>query len=254
NLNRLREVNMKDGALVRRVGNTIKGFLSPSYRRMDASPVFEAFVNKAVSSGFVPYRGMNTDYRYQISFIKPEMIEVAPEEFVVYGLNLTTGDYGSQAMQIEMLVLRIACANLAIGYDLLRKVHLGKRFEWGDGESVIFSERTQTLDSKAVASAVEDVVGESTKHVGLLTDKIQSSAQTEPDVAKVLANIRKSGFGKEIAEKIKNIYETDTGVELLPQKKTTWRLANTLSLIAKGIGNKDKQIDLEKESFKLLAA
>lgn len=253
NLNILKYRFMDDGVLIRKVDDTVKGFLSPSYRRMDASPIFEAFVNKAMKNGFVPYRGMTTDYRHQISFIRPEISEIAPQEFVVYGLNLTTGDYGSQAMQIEMMVLRIVCTNLAIGYDLLRKIHLGKRFNGGEDNFISLSSKTYELDTKAIASAIGDVVAQSAKHIEIVNKTVKDSASQNVDVKKVLDGMKKKGFGKDILEKIKNTYELPAPVELLPQTPSNWRLSNTLSLIAQSVEDKDTRIDLEKESFAVIA-
>jgi hypothetical protein len=96
NLKRLTERMEDGGILLRRVGTTIKGWLSPAYKRMDAAPIMEAFLKRTLEKGFVPYRGMNTQYRYQIAMIQPRIWEPAPGEFVIFGTSLVTGDYGNQ--------------------------------------------------------------------------------------------------------------------------------------------------------------
>ena len=130
NLKRLTDRMEDGGILLRRVGTTIKGWLSPAYKRMDAAPIMEAFIKRNLEKGFVPYRGMNTAYRYQIAMIQPRIWEPVPGEFVVFGTSLVTGDYGNQSLEIDLLMLRIVCLNLAIGYDMFRKSTLAQDFRW----------------------------------------------------------------------------------------------------------------------------
>jgi hypothetical protein len=96
NLKRLTERMEDGGILLRRVGTTIKGWLSPTYKRMDAAPIMEAFLKRTLEKGFVPYRGMNTAYRYQIAMMQHRIWEPIPGEFVIFGTSLVTGDYGNQ--------------------------------------------------------------------------------------------------------------------------------------------------------------
>jgi hypothetical protein len=88
NLKRLTERMEDGGILLRRVGTTIKGWLSPAYKRMDAAPIMEAFLKRTLEKGFVPYRGMNTQYRYQIAMIQPRIWEPILGEFVILGTSL----------------------------------------------------------------------------------------------------------------------------------------------------------------------
>jgi hypothetical protein len=88
NLKRLTERIEGGGILIRRVGTTIKGRLSPAYKRMDVAPIVESFLKRTLEKGFLPYRGMNTAYRYQISIIQPRIWEPVPGEFVVFGISL----------------------------------------------------------------------------------------------------------------------------------------------------------------------
>ncbi len=50
NLKRLTERMEEGGILLRRVGTTIKGWLSPAYKRMDAAPIMEAFLKRTPRS------------------------------------------------------------------------------------------------------------------------------------------------------------------------------------------------------------
>jgi len=68
---------------------------------------------------------MNTDYRYQVSMIQPRIWgKPVARRVCCLGTSLVTGDYGNQSLEIDLLMLRIVCLNLAIGHDLFRKIHL----------------------------------------------------------------------------------------------------------------------------------
>jgi len=259
NLRRLTIREAEDGILVRRINRAediplVKGWLSPAYKRMDASPVFESFLERSLKKGFVPYRGLNTDYRYQISMIYPHIFNPVPNEYVLFGLSLTTGDYGNQSLEISLLLLRIVCMNLAIGYDLFRRVHLGSRFQMGADDIITISDRTRMLDTKTIASAIGDVVDSAENHVKLLEQRIRESAEqelSENERKKIFEGLGKK-FKKEITEQIKTSYELPEGIEVLPAGNTLWRLSNAISLVANSVKTLDEKVDLEKEAMRLL--
>jgi hypothetical protein len=256
NLKRLTERMEDGGILLRRVGTTIKGWLSPAYKRMDAAPIMEAFLKRSLDKGFVPYRGMNTDYRYQVSMIQPRIWEPVPGEFVVFGTSLVTGDYGNQSLEIDLLMLRIVCLNLAIGHDLFRKIHLGSRFQMGEGDEIVpISQKTINLDTDTISSAVTDVVNASETHIKLLEHKIQeASAKEIRDPKSIYDSLRKRGLRKETVERIKTAYDLPREVEILPKGNNLWRLSNAISLVANGIERPDEKVDLEKEAMNILMA
>jgi|TARA_R100001530_G_scaffold21392_1_gene17652 hypothetical protein len=248
NLNILHHRLNDDGLLLRRVDEQIKGVLSPSYRRMDGAPIIHGFVESALQAGYVPYTGTNTDYRYNICFILPEVFQPSENEFIVLGISITTGDYGSCALQIELVVLRITCRNLMLGTDVMRSVHIGKRFNMGEESIISISNETHDLDNRAVASMVSDAVKSSIDLQGGVRQKITNSMQDVPiDINVEIAKMRKKGFSKELAESVKATYDAPLPVVSLPQDKNKWRLANAISLLANQDGiAKDLALDLQK--------
>ena len=254
NLRTMTRRTMEDGVLVRRVGTVVKGWLSPSYKRMDGSILFETFIDKVTKNGLVPYRGMNTDYRYQVSFIYPKVFTPAKNEAVTYGMSLMTGDYGDQSVELSMMVLRIICANLAIGLEMLRKIHLGARFK-SEEEMIDFSRQTLELDGRTVASAIGDVVDTGSKKIEYLDKKIReaSSKEVGKDQLKgALQDLRRKGIGKELTEKVGNLFNLDDVIELLPAGKSEWRLSNAISLVAQSAKSQDVRVDMEKSAMDIL--
>jgi hypothetical protein len=252
NLDRMNRKINPDGTMIRQVDGVARGLLSPSYRRMDASPIFQGFMEGTMASGYVPYRGLNTHSRYNLTMLSPHILEIAPNEVVVYGVSLTTSDYGAAALNMDLMALRIWCTNLAVGYDLFRKFHLGKRFQSGE-EFVELSTKTQDLDTATISSAIMDVVKQSKEQITILHETIMEKAGDEVDVKKYIETLKKKGISKEVADKIQVLSDTDMPIEALPQVHNKWRLSNIMSLIAKDVNPKDdNKIFLEKEAMAVL--
>jgi hypothetical protein len=242
-LGRLLGATMPEGMLIREVGGTVKGVLSPSYKRMDSSPIFEGFAEAALSTGLVPYRGEVTETRALLSFLRPEIVEITPGEHVAFGVDLRNSDYGNGALSLSLFMWRLLCTNGAAAADLFRKVHLGRRFEAAEGVSVL-SQRTLDLDARTLRSAVADQIKALPAAIAATTDTVRGVASAEVNLSKTLADLGKRGLTKGLAEKARATYEnTSLPVEALPQQMGAWRLANVLSLLANAETG-DKAADL----------
>ncbi len=249
-------LSRQDSALlVREVSGTVKGVLSSSYKRMDASPIFEEFATSAISKlHLAPYKGEVTDTRAFLSFIEPEIREIAPGEYVVLGTELRASDYGNGPVEVSLVVLRLVCNNGMIGMSMLRKVHIGRRFDaetFQGGGVVTLSDRTTNLDVATLRSGVRDIVTSLPKAFNALTSAVKNRvADAKVDLDATLAALSKSGLGKDTIAKVKATYEqTALPVEALPQAPGAWRLSNVLSLIAQDEKNLDKAHDLREAAW-----
>ena len=252
NIERLTRKFADDGLMFRTVNGLTKGVMSTSFGRFDASPLFMGFVERCLSAGYVPYKGHNTTNRYQITFLDPNIREVAPNEYLVFTITFTTSDYGAAANSIELGVLRVWCTNLAVGLNLLRKVHIGNRFNSSDA-FVQLSDTTHNLDVKTVSSAIKDIVSKSTEMFPALEKSISivaaEGSTQDHQMTKIMDKVRKE-YGKEIADSAKTLYDTQ-GLEALPEIPGVWRMSNVLSLLAQQ-QNDDLRLDLQKEAFEVL--
>lgn len=256
NVRRLLAETAEDGLLVREVSGTAKAILSPSYKRMDSSPMFEAFVRESLKGGLVPHSGEVTDTRAFVSFLRPEIVEILPGEHVVFGIEAKNSDYGRGAFDLAVTIWRLLCSNGAIGTSMLRKIHLGRRFDAeGDTSNVIkLSAKTLDLDSKALASAVQDTVKALPAHAEAQVAVVRKAAEKEVNVAEVVAKLSKAGLRKATAEKVKMMFEEKSiGVESLPQQQNAWRLSNVLSLLANSEAG-DAAHDLREMAHDVIAA
>lgn len=245
-----------DGLLVRTVGSAAKAFLSPAYKCLDNALFFDTFVEQALAAGLVPYRGDVSDTRGFLSFLRPEIIEIAPGEFVVPGTELRGSDYGNGAQELNAILLRLLCLNGATGYDLFRKIHIGRRFdasEFGTDNVVQLSQKTIELDVRTVRSALTDTMKGVTKHLSALTESVREAVAKEVDVDSTIAGLKKKGLKAKSLEKVKALYDNEAlPVEALPQAPGAWRLSNALSLLANSTPDLDEAADLRDAAFAVL--
>jgi hypothetical protein len=252
NLDTMTHRMAEDGLLFRTVNKKLKGWLSPSFKRMDASPIFEEFVHGALRMGFVPMVGHNTSYRYQITMLMPELFELVHDEYIVFTLTITTGDYGGVANSMHLGILRVICTNLATGIEMLRKVHLGRRFDMEDKDSMILSQQTHELDTKTVASAIKDMINTTPNYIDAVKKQLPALAGKPISVKEALATLKRRGIGKDIAEQVATLYQVQTaGAQILPQAPGLWRWSNAISAIAQS-HKPDIRIDLEREAMNVL--
>jgi hypothetical protein len=257
NLHKLTSKLAVKGLLLRKVGTTVKGVLSPSYRRMDASPIIEAFISQALSFGFVPYEGKNTDYRYSIRFLLPKIFNPTGNEYVTYGACLSTSDYGASALKLELMILRIVCENGAVGMDVFKHIHIGRRFdEWDGQDSIELSGHTYKLDTQTIASAVKDAMKALPESFHVLNTRISEASNKELSTEQAMSILKTKNLGKEVLAEAKTLYEMPDSVQVLPAGRTAWRLSNVLSLMAQGqkMKSEDQRIDMQGLAMDVLAA
>ncbi len=241
-----------DGLLIRDVAGTIKGVLSPAYKRIDASPLFEGYLKASLDAGYLPHKGEVTDTRAFISFIQPELHEIIEGEYVVLGHELKTSDYGNGGVELDLSITRLLCLNGLIGSDVMKRVHLGRRFDGFGEKSVIkLSGRTERLDTATIHSALRDAVKALPSHVEALEATLKENVTKNINVSQAVALLKKSGVKAAVAEKVKTLYETQLPVESVPQSPGAWRFANVLSLLANEAKG-DEAKDLQAAAFDVL--
>jgi hypothetical protein len=240
-----------ESVMLREINGTIKGWLSPSYKRMDAAPIIGTFVEENIKNGLVPIKAFNTDSRVQLRFAYPDVIipNGLERESCLIGVTCTTSDYGGSAFKMEMFVLRLVCLNGMIGQMLFRQVHLGSRFTSEDAVHYL-SKKTQDLDIRTLESGMKDLIKTLPPMREQIKTKIEQAFTKTPTSA-TWAEIKKN-TDKGTNEAITNAFNTNLDIDLLPPEKSNWRLANAISLIAQQQKNADKRLDLENMAMKYI--
>lgn len=237
--------NMPDRRmLVRAVNETeVRGFLSDRYRRLDSSPIVEAFIERTLAHNGVPIEGRALDTKFYLKVVLPHVLEPIPGEVMLWGLLLRNSDFGDGKLEISGFVHRLRCTNLAMGEDGFAKVHLGGRLD----DNIEFSQRTYELDTQTTASAVKDVVDAvlEPSNVRKKMETIKLLAQENVDADAVLKAIRaKSKLTKGEAEEVAKLFSS-AEIEMLPPGQNAWRLSNAISLLAQQ-ADPSRQLELEE--------
>jgi len=230
-----------DRFLLRSVRGELRGFLSDKYRRLDSRPVLEAFIKGIQEFGARPIDGFALQTKIHLRAILPYVFEPFPGEIMAFGAEIRDSDYGDGKLAVNGFVERMWCTNLATTEDVLSQVHLGKRLP----DNVQFSTQTYELDTKAMASAVNDV----TKNV-LGSDAVNrylamvKRANEEKIAPSAITTWVKKHLNKEEGEKVVEKFSS-ADVELLPAGQTAWRWSNALSWLANETSDERRKLELQ---------
>lgn len=237
-----------DRVLLRSVRGQLRGFLSDKFRRLDARPLIEALASEAQAVGAIPIDGVATDTRVALKLIDSRIDEPVPGEFVVYGLQWSTSDYGNGTHAVSSFALRVVCLNGATGENLLKQIHLGGRL----ADNIEFSNRTLQLDTRASVSALRDVVRGTLTQGG--RERVSSAIRAAnakgysgPQLKTVLAK----QFNKDTVKSIVDAYESPDIINL-PAGDTAWRASNAISWIARNTKDDEVRLDLERAAGALV--
>lgn len=248
NLNKLFAHLNGDRFLLRSVNGQVRGFLSDSYRRLDARPILDAFLGSVINFGAQTVDGFVSDTKVSIKVVLPYVFEPIPNEPMLIGAEYENSDFGNGAVTVNTFVDRLWCTNFARSESLLRKIHLGARL----AEGTIFSERTYQLDTQTMASAVGDMVKQAlapesvNNYVGL----VKAANEKKVEGLAVAEYLKKNLTKVEAEEATKAFNSAD--VEQLPAGNTVWRFSNALSFLAKQAATPERTQELQRMAGEVL--
>jgi len=228
--------------LLRAVRNQALGFLSDSYKRLDARPMSEAFVDAAMKYGARPLDGFALTTKTNLRAILPYVFEPFPGEVLAFGGQLSNSNYGDGKLELSSFVIRMYCTNLASTEDVLSQIHLGRKIS----DNVVFSARTIELDSQTMSSAIHDVaasvfsVEAVDKYLALVTEANNNKISTEQ-----IHNWAKKNLTKQETESAVGKFAS-ADIELLPAGQTGWRWRNALSWLANETKDEHRKLELQE--------
>lgn len=247
NLNKLFGESLKTN-LVRTVEGEIRGILSDRFRRMDARPLLEKFVEGCDVIGARPIEGFVEDTRVVLRAVLPVVFEPVENEVMIFGYEWRTSDFGHGAHSMTMWMKRLWCTNHAILDEILRQIHLGKKLD----ESVNLSETTVNLNTQATASALYDTVVHSLSphRIELYLEGIKLMNEEKVSASAVKGFLEKK-FAKTERERIIEQFNS-ADIEMMPAGQTKWRLSNAISWIANEVDNIDKKLYYQEVAGNML--
>lgn len=238
--------------LVRSINGEARAVLSDKFRRIDCRPGLDALAQVATSARAIVADATVTATRVSVKFVRPEVLEPTPGEFVVFGLDWSNSDFGRGAQTLRAFVMRLFCWNGATLESEIRQIHLGGRLS----DDVSYSDRTYALDAKATVSAIRDTAqallgDESVKRI---TGVVAAAVNEKIDPKVKMADLRKR-IGKGLADQVGEAFNRPD-VEDLPPGNNAWRWSNALSWVAGHAEDPETRIDMERlagEALKIAA-
>ena len=182
-LNETAKQRKPERVLVRNVGDTVRGVLSDSYKRINSMKVFMSFMQAAINSEARLYDAAIDDTKSFVEVIKPEIQTIETprngEIDVVFGAELRNSDYGDGRLNLRTFMLNVVCLNGMIGTKFLNEVHRGGRLP----ENLVLSESTYEKESIAQASLVTDSMNHlfDTENMRKEVERIQRASDTVMD-------------------------------------------------------------------------
>lgn len=250
NLNQIYR-NEDERFLIRSVGGEARGFLSDRFRRLDSRPLLDSFVGSCSELGLVPLQGWALDTKVKMRALLPRVFEPLDNEVLAFGLEWSNSDFGDGGHTVKLYTLRIWCTNLAVGEEVLRQVHLGKRLD----DNITYSRQTLEADTKANTLALRDVVHHAIgpERVEAMLESVRQASSDEIKGRDVIVNrLKRLNLDKATTEKVADAFESPDVVNL-PPGNTTYRLSNALSWVAQFKDlSPEKRLDLEQAAGQLL--
>lgn len=231
-----------DRYLVRSVGGEARAFLSDKFRRIDCRPGALALLEAAMKRGMIVSDGAFTDTRSSMKFIRPEVLEVFPGEYMVFGFEWSNSDYGRGASDLRLFFWRCLCWNGATGESVVRQIHIGRRLQ----DDVEYAQETLEADAKASALALRDAAASamSPEKTAKMIEGIKAANATKIDPKGRVESLRKV-MTKGEAERVVEAFNSPD-VENMPAGNTLWRWSNAISWVGGKLDDDDRRLDFER--------
>jgi hypothetical protein len=222
--------------LFRSVEDQVRGVLSDSYRRLNSLDVYTKFMHAATGNGAVVYDALYTDTKTFINVLIPHVFEVeTPENGTVYsmfGAEITNSDFGASYLKVRVTQMNLVCDNGLISQHLVKEMHRGSRFPDG----INFSVDTYNYDTKATASAINDVVKQSLsretleKTVNIMKEASAKRIEIDKEFEKLKKStkLNMSDFEMSQVDRILKNNNPEDGVQ---GNATKWKMAQAVTAI-----------------------
>jgi hypothetical protein len=234
--------NTDDRYLIRSVQGEARAVLSDKFRRRDCRPGALALLEAAQQRGVIVSDGAFTDTRSVMRFIKPEVIEVFPGEWMVFGASWGNSDYGRGASDLRLFFWRCWCWNGAEGESVVRQIHIGRRLQ----DDVDYAADTIAADATASALALRDAFAGafSDGKITRMIEGIRSANETKIDGKARAEGLKKVLTKGEVAQVVDAFNGAD--VENMPAGNTLWRWSNAISWVGGQLDDADRAIDFAR--------
>lgn len=150
--------------LVRTLDGHVRGFLSDTYRMIDAHDILESILPVLIDLDFKVVSSEITEQRLYLKTTTEKVQgEVKQGDVVQYGVVVSTSDVGAGSLRIEPYMNRLVCLNGMIMSTTFRKFHRQGRGEFSDEIQELMSDRTKALNDAALFATMKDYLAATMK-------------------------------------------------------------------------------------------
>jgi hypothetical protein len=237
--------------LVRTLDGNARAYLSDRFRTIDDSLIMQAFLPVAFDHKDMRFMTQAlTDQRLYIQAVFPTMqAEVKKGDVIQAGIVLANSEVGLGAVDVSLMLWRLACTNGMTAASLLRKNHVGARIGLGEEASDIFARDTIEAEIKSFQLRLRDVLRNALTEASFMVEinKMREAAGMEIDrPTEFIKNVTKS-FG--FSEKDSDFILSNMVAE---HNLNKYGFANGITNLARQLDNRDRQYDLESVGYKAL--
>lgn len=244
----------RDRVLFRTVGGQLRGVLSDRYRRLNSEQIYEQFINASNNLGATIYDVAYTDTKSYISTIIPKVFEIPTENngnvYSVFGARISNSDFGDGALEVRAFQMNVVCMNGMVSESTLKQIHLGKKLP----DNMVFSEQTYKLDTRAMASAVNDIITNtlSSDRIIETVSKIKKASSEEIDISKAIVKLPKMGMLKEEIQEVNDMLIANNYEDGVQGKATKWKLSQAITSVSNSKDARRKE-ELNELAGKLIS-
>ena len=147
--------------MLRTLDGQVRAVLSDRYRRLDHYDLAEHILPLLQRLPEARFESVElTAIRLYLKVVTPRVeVEIAPGNVVQAGIVISNSEVGQGTLSVQPLVYRLICRNGLIASDrALRKTHVGRTLDAGEGAITVFRDDTLAADDRAFFLKVRDVV------------------------------------------------------------------------------------------------
>ncbi len=250
NVNALLRKKPDERRLVRTLEGTARAVVSDKFKPLDNGLMMRAILPALQEHEVKVVSSTLTNTRMYLQVVFPKVQEqVSVGDVVQAGLTFRNSEVGAGSYEVEELIWRLWCENGAIGASVLRKVHVGRKVGELEEDYNIYRDDTIRAELESFRLRTRDVV---------------SFAITDAGFQQTVNKMRRAK-GEEIEDPVKTVervtkkYDLSekAGEELIAgmardKDFSRYGLGQSITAMAKGLEDRNRQYDLEKIGFKVL--
>ena len=239
---------------VRTLDGSARAFLSDAYKPIDNFLVLQgALPALKEHDGLQVTASELSDSRMYLQVVFPRLQgEVTVGDVVQAGVTLTNSEVGSGAVDVKSFVRRLRCKNGMIGESVLRSRHAGRRVGEDYEDYDIYSSETIRAEMESFRLRLRDILKASVSEAAFertLNMLKEKAGQIIP--------------GDKVEAAVENVTKRftltqDEGKSVLANlwgdgDRSRWGLANAVTYLVHGTKDLDRQYDLERAGYELMA-